>query len=106
MVEFAADLKELFEGLFNLDPQYVVRGRTDQATGQTILNATVEFDPDEVNNILLDLVKVTEKHGLRLPREFVLLVKQILYFDRYVQALAPDLQVLNDDRIELAQDAR
>ena len=35
-----------------------------------------------------------------IPREFGLLLKQVLYFDRYVQLLAPDLQVVDDDRLE------
>ena len=29
-----------------------------------------------------------------------MLLKQVLYFDRYVQLLAPDLQVVDDDRLE------
>jgi aarF domain-containing kinase len=29
-------------------------------------------------------------------------VKQLLYFDRYTRILAPSLQVLNDDRINIA----
>eukprot|EP00667_Euglena_gracilis_P004648 EG_transcript_4670 len=105
MAEFSADLKKLFEGLLNLDPNLVVVGATDRTTGETVVSSSVSFDQEEITNILVDLVEVTEKHGLRLPREFILLVKQILYFDRYVQALAPDLQVLNDDRVRLAQDA-
>lgn len=38
-------------------------------------------------------------------REFGLLVKQVLYFDRYVRLLAPELQVLEDSRVQLGQDA-
>jgi len=106
MEEFAADLRKLFDGLFNLDPELVVVGVADRQTRRTVTASSVVFDQDEVTNILVDLVQVTEKHGLRLPREFVLLVKQILYFDRYVQALAPGLQVLNDDRVRLSRDAR
>jgi len=43
---------------------------------------------------------------LRLPREFVLIVKQVLYFDRYDKLLAPDLNVFTDPRVfsALAQD--
>lgn len=36
-----------------------------------------------------------------LYREFGLLVKQVLYFDRYVRLLAPELQVMEDSRVTL-----
>jgi predicted unusual protein kinase regulating ubiquinone biosynthesis (AarF/ABC1/UbiB family) len=39
------------------------------------------------------------RHGMRLPREFVLVTKQMLYFDRYAKLLAPKLNVFRDPRI-------
>ncbi len=39
------------------------------------------------------------RHGMRLPREFILVVKQMLYFDRYAKLLAPKLNVFQDPRI-------
>jgi aarF domain-containing kinase len=54
-------------------------------------------------NYLLDIVQVTESNGLRLPREFALLVKQVLYFDRFLSVLAPDLDVMQDERTVLSQ---
>lgn len=39
------------------------------------------------------------KHRLRLPREFVLVTKQMLYFDRYSKVLAPRLNVFQDPRV-------
>ena len=47
----------------------------------------------------LQLVDVTEENGLKLPREFGLLVKQSLYFDRYLKILAPGLDVMSDSRV-------
>jgi aarF domain-containing kinase len=44
---------------------------------------------------------VSEDYGLKFPREFGLLLKQLLYFDRYTKLLAPSLNVLGDDRIRL-----
>jgi aarF domain-containing kinase len=38
---------------------------------------------------------------LKLPREFGLLVKQSLYFDRYLKILAPSVDVLNDKRVQI-----
>jgi aarF domain-containing kinase len=37
-----------------------------------------------------------------LPREFGLLVKQSLYFDRYLKILAPNVDVMNDSRVMLS----
>jgi len=53
----------------------------------------MSFDEEEVTNMLLKMVAVTEDNGLKLPREFGLLVKQSLYFDRYLKILAPGLDV-------------
>ena len=56
---------------------------------------------DDVVLLLLDVVATAERNGLVLPREFGLLVKQGLYFDRYLKTLAPDLNPFNDPRISL-----
>ena len=53
--------------------------------------------------LLLQIVQVGDKHGIRFPREFGLLLKQLLYFDRYTQLLAPSLSVLQDDRVKIRQ---
>lgn len=58
-----------------------------------------DVDEGEVTNLVLELVEVTETNGLKLPREFGLLVKQSLYFDRYLKILAPDVDVMQDDRV-------
>ena len=61
----------------------------------------VERAEDDVNNILMDMVKVGESHGLHFPREFALLLKQFLYFDRYVHILAPEMDVFMDERLTM-----
>ena len=54
-------------------------------------------EPDEFWKVLtLDLSKVSKRHGIRFPREFTLLVKQFLYFDRYMRILAPDASMFDD----------
>ena len=58
-------------------------------------------DVAEVAQLALDVVATAERNGLVLPREFGLLVKQGLYFDRYLKTLAPDLNPFNDPRISL-----
>ncbi len=39
------------------------------------------------------------KYGLKFPKEFVLITKQFLYFDRYARLLAPNLNMFQDPRI-------
>lgn len=56
---------------------------------------------DDINNILMDMVKVGEKNGIHFPREFALLLKQFLYFDRYVHVLAPELDMFVDSRLNM-----
>ena len=46
-------------------------------------------------------IRVSEGYGLRFPREFGLLIKQLLYFDRYTRLLAPTLNVLDDSRVRI-----
>ena len=36
-----------------------------------------------------------------MPKEFILITKQLLYFDRYAKALAPKLNVFTDPRLIL-----
>jgi hypothetical protein len=63
------------------------------------LSASLEVDQAQVNRLLLELVRVGETHGIRFPREFGLFIKQLLYFDRYTRILAPQLNLLQDDRV-------
>ena len=48
------------------------------------------------------IVQVGNDHGIRFPRELGMLLKQLLYFDRYTRILAPQMSVLADDRIRLS----
>lgn len=77
------------------DVSIMASASTGELTGQ------VSVDETEITNLLLELVEVTEKNGLKLPREFGLLVKQSLYFDRYLKILAPNVDVMNDDRVQI-----
>ena len=47
-------------------------------------------------------MRVSVKHRMRLPREFVLVTKQMLYFDRYAKLLAPKLNIFSDPRLVAA----
>ncbi len=62
---------------------------------------TPDVEVDDAEKFLLSIVDVGRRHGLRFPKEFALLLKQLLYFDRYVQLLAPDLSPFEDSRVQL-----
>jgi hypothetical protein len=49
--------------------------------------------------LLSDVLQVAGRHRVRLPRELVLVIKQILYFERYAKQLAPGYQILSDPRL-------
>ena len=48
---------------------------------------------------MLEIVAVANNNGLKLPREFGLILKQALYFDRYQKILAPTIDPLRDSRL-------
>jgi predicted unusual protein kinase regulating ubiquinone biosynthesis (AarF/ABC1/UbiB family) len=50
-------------------------------------------------DIIPMIMRTGVKHGMRMPRDFVLVVKQMVYFDRYAKLLAPELNVFRDPRI-------
>ncbi|HLU66790.1 MAG TPA: AarF/UbiB family protein, partial [Kofleriaceae bacterium] len=55
----------------------------------------------EVNyaDMLPRINQVAREHRMVMPREFILILKQMLYFDRYAKILAPKLNVFSDPRL-------
>ena len=58
-------------------------------------------DHSEMDQMMLSIVELGKQHGIRFPREFALLLKQLLYFDRYIDVLAPGMNMFGDDRLLL-----
>merc|ERR1712194_802410 len=83
--QFASDIERVMVNLNSVQPEVTVKARSNGD-----VQGTLGFDENEVTGLLLDFVDVTENNGLKLPREFGLLVKQSLYFDRYLKILAPE----------------
>ncbi|MGI9295102.1 MAG: ABC1 kinase family protein [Pseudomonadales bacterium] len=79
----ANSINNAFQALQSADPE-------------TLLTATLEANTEDINEVLNTLGEVAKKFGIRFPREFTLLLKQFLYFDRYVQLLAPDTDMFGD----------
>jgi predicted unusual protein kinase regulating ubiquinone biosynthesis (AarF/ABC1/UbiB family) len=80
----------------------VVSLQADNSVNVTHDDYTTYVNPDQyIRHFTLQLSSISKKHGIRFPREFTLLIKQFLYFDRYVRLLAPDLEMFGDDRVLL-----
>jgi predicted unusual protein kinase regulating ubiquinone biosynthesis (AarF/ABC1/UbiB family) len=62
----------------------------------------MSFGEINYGNVLPEILRVSVKHRVRLPREFVLVTKQMLYFDRYAKLLAPRLNIFSDPRLVAA----
>src|SRR5690606_41937776 len=50
-------------------------------------------------DLLPIFTRITMRHRLRLAPDFVLILKQMIYFDRYSKLLAPELNIFADPRI-------
>ena len=99
--KFGRDIEAVMNDIANVSPDIAAVG----VSGDGTVQAAISFDENEVTNMLLKIVDVTEDNGLKLPREFGLLVKQSLYFDRYLKILAPDLNTSTDERMVALQSA-
>ncbi|WZZ37799.1 hypothetical protein YC2023_034058 [Brassica napus] len=89
-----------------LDTEIVVATARGPNSDRTAVAANVVVDERQMNALFLDLVRVSESYGLKFPREFALLMKQLLYFDRYTRLLAPNLNMLQDQRISVVSNRR
>lgn len=82
----AQDLGRLFNGVLMADPQQILAS-----------------NPADLNDIMMDMVAVGERHGIKFPRDFALLFKQMLYFDRFMRVLAPYTDIYADQRLKMVQ---
>ena len=98
---FARDLESIFEQALGLQQEVQVSVQ-EGPDGQRRAQVGLGVDQAQLNRLSVELVAVGERNGVKFPREFGLLLKQILYFDRYIQLLAPDLDVINDERVQMS----
>ncbi|KAL5991339.1 hypothetical protein ACLOJK_012246 [Asimina triloba] len=101
---FARDLEKIFSSIQDLDTEIVVA--TASGPDRAAVSANLVVDERQMNALFLDLVRVSESYGLKFPREFALLMKQLLYFDRYTRLLAPEMNMLRDQRISITSNRR
>src|SRR5215813_6483863 len=62
---------------------------------------TLSFSEVNYADFLPGIQRTATRHQMRMPNEFILITKQLLYFDRYAKALAPKLNVFTDPRLVL-----
>lgn len=86
VAKLAEDIERLFGGVMMADPQQILSS-----------------NPADLNDIMMDMVAVGERHGIRFPRDFALLFKQMLYFDRFMRILAPYTDIYADQRLQMVQ---
>ncbi|KAJ8764083.1 hypothetical protein K2173_004984 [Erythroxylum novogranatense] len=103
---FARDLEKIFSSIQELDSEIVVATAQNENTNAAAVSANIVVDERQMNALFLDVIRVSESYGLRFPREFALLMKQLLYFDRYTRLLAPNLNMLRDQRISIVSNRR
>ena len=63
---------------------------------------TMAFGEVNYADMLPRINQVAREHRMVMPREFILILKQMLYFDRYAKLLAPKLNVFSDPRLVMA----
>ena len=62
---------------------------------------TLSFGQVNYADFLPGIQRTASRHRMKMPNEFILITKQLLYFDRYAKALAPRLNVFTDPRLVL-----
>jgi len=92
--QFGRDIERVLDRMNNVQTDVTIMASADGTVA-----GSLQVDESEITDLLLELVDVTENNGLKLPREFGLLVKQSLYFDRYLKILAPTVDVMSDNRV-------
>jgi len=83
--QFAKDLDRVLKEMEEI---------SQQLQGQNISRV----DEEKLNRIMFDIADISKRNGLKIPREFGLLIKQMLYFDRYVKILAPEIDLIRDQQ--------
>ena len=103
IVSFAtADYARLAEVMLAMGSIAAHVDRDDLAKDLAVAYAPIlskSFGELKYGELLPGILRVAVKHRMRLPNEFVLVTKQMLFFDRYAKLLAPKLNLFTDPRL-------
>lgn len=98
---FAQDLEAVYAQLDGVAADLAA----NPATGLGLDEAGQLDESSAVATLAVEVVGVAQRNGVKLPREFGILLKQVLYFDRYTRLLAPGLDIMADDRLQTLRSA-
>lgn len=87
-VALAQDIEAVFSAMYALDPAEVLSAEGGAG----------------VDGVMNGLGGIARQYGIRFPRAFTMLLKQFLYFDRYMQMLAPGADMFRDERVVMMAD--
>ena len=93
VVQLTKDIENLYRSMDQVIPDVDLH-----------MNDMASINEHEVNKVMMDLVGIGKRHGIHFPREFALLLKQLLYFDRYVRLLAMETDIYSDERLNFTPD--
>ncbi|MCB1141770.1 MAG: AarF/ABC1/UbiB kinase family protein [Leptospiraceae bacterium] len=100
LVQMDSTSNEIDEVQFGKDLENVLKSLRE--IGESVQSGNLEMiDETKMNRIMFDISDVSKRAGLKIPREFGLLIKQMLYFDRYVKILAPEMDLIRDQKLYL-----
>ena len=83
--QLTSDIEKLFTSMYDIEPE-------------SMLDSSAS--PGGIDEMMSRLGEIGKKYGIRFPRAFTLLLKQFLYFDRYIDLLAPGLDMFEEARID------
>lgn len=95
LIQMDSTAKGIDEAKFARDLEFIFREMNDIAV--KVQDGDLEnIDEERINRVMLKISEVSRNNGLKIPHEFGLLIKQMLYFDRYVRILAPEMDLIKD----------
>lgn len=63
---------------------------------KNLLTAHTDSTSESLNAFMAQMAHIGKKHGIHFPKDFALLTKQLLYFDRFMMILAPDMDMFGE----------
>lgn len=61
-----------------------------------LLTAPTDGTSESLNAFMAQMAYIGKEHGIHFPKDFALLIKQLLYFDRFMMILAPDMDMFGE----------
>ncbi|MGB5323985.1 MAG: AarF/UbiB family protein [Pseudomonadales bacterium] len=111
MIAVGMTRHKVYQPQLEQDLENVLRGM-QQSGGAAFTphgNGAAQRVEEKAERQLGALMRVATRHGIRFPSAFTLLLKQLLYFDRYIDLLAPGTDLFGSDALDasgLFSDAR